>query len=222
MSSKFEVSQTDSKERLFVKFPGPKDSPYEGGTWKIMVTLPVAYPFKSPSIGFCNKIYHPNIDFESGSVCLDVINQTWSPMFDLINVFSVFLPQLLLYPNPSDPLNGEAAAALLKDAPAYRRKVKALVKIYASEDIAMDDEDSENSEQDTPMRSPSVAVPRNHLQASPANYGMGPAHEGGKGLKSKSPSPSPLDDWEGELGVAAEDEEFSDMDDEDGIMQLDL
>lgn len=29
----------------------------------------------------------------AGSVCLDVINQTWSPMFDLVNVFETFLPQ---------------------------------------------------------------------------------------------------------------------------------
>lgn len=79
-----------------------------------------------------NKIYHPNIDETSGSVCLDVINQTWSPMFDLVNVFEVFLPQLLRYPNPTDPLNGEAASLLMRDPKSYDAKVKDYVKRYAS------------------------------------------------------------------------------------------
>lgn len=60
----------------------------------------------------------------SGSVCLDVINQTWSPMFDMINIFEVFLPQLLRYPNPTDPLNGEAAALLMRDPKTYDIRVK--------------------------------------------------------------------------------------------------
>ena len=43
---------------------------------------------------------------------------------DLVNVFETFLPQLLLYPNPTDPLNGEAAALLMREPEAYNKKVK--------------------------------------------------------------------------------------------------
>ena len=44
--------------------------------------------------------------------------------FDLVNVFEVFLPQLLLYPNPSDPLNGEAAALLMRDPGQYAARIR--------------------------------------------------------------------------------------------------
>ncbi|CAO1623906.1 unnamed protein product [Parajaminaea phylloscopi] len=122
----------DSMQEFYVRFAGPSETPFAGGTWKIHVELQDQYPYKSPSIGFMNKIYHPNIDETSGSVCLDVINQTWSPMFDLVNVFEVFLPQLLRYPNPTDPLNGEAASLLMRDPKSYDAKVKEYVKRFAS------------------------------------------------------------------------------------------
>jgi ubiquitin-conjugating enzyme E2 H len=48
-------------------------------------------------------------------------------MYDMVNIFEVFLPQLLRYPNPTDPLNGEAAALLMKDPKAYDVKVKGKV-----------------------------------------------------------------------------------------------
>ena len=45
-------------------------------------------------------------------------------MYELLNIFETFLPQLLLYPNPADPLNGEAAALLMTSPDEYTAKVK--------------------------------------------------------------------------------------------------
>lgn len=52
-------------------------------------------------------------------------------MYDLTNIFEVFLPQLLTYPNPTDPLNGEAASLQMREPERYREKVKEYVKKYA-------------------------------------------------------------------------------------------
>ncbi|XVF22521.1 hypothetical protein REPUB_Repub12eG0179500 [Reevesia pubescens] len=149
MMSDYKVEMiNDGMQEFYVHFNGPNDSPYHGGVWRIKVGLPDAYPYKSPSIGFVNKIYHPNVDEMSGSVCLDVINQTWSPMFDLVNVFEVFLPQLLLYPNPSDPLNGEAAALMMRDRGAYEQRVKEYCEKYAKpEDIGAAPEENSSDEE---------------------------------------------------------------------------
>ncbi|KAJ1932157.1 ubiquitin-conjugating enzyme E2 H, partial [Kickxella alabastrina] len=100
----------------------------------------------------------------SGSVCLDVINQTWSPMFDLLNIFETFLPQLLRYPNPTDPLNGEAAALLMRDSTGYDAKVKEYVIRFASskkklekggknEDNSDDDDDDISCDDDDDISS---------------------------------------------------------------------
>ena len=89
MMSDYKVETlNDGMHEFNVEFHGPQDSPYECGVWKIRVELPDAYPYKSPSIGFVNKIFHPNVDELSGSVCLDVINQTWSPMFGEAIIFN--------------------------------------------------------------------------------------------------------------------------------------
>ncbi|XP_047958691.1 ubiquitin-conjugating enzyme E2-23 kDa-like isoform X1 [Salvia hispanica] len=137
MMSDYKVEPiNDGMQEFYVQFHGPTDSPYHGGVWKVRVELPDAYPYKSPSIGFINKIYHPNVDEVSGSVCLDVINQTWSPMYDLVNVFDLFLPQLLLYPNEADPLNEEAAALYMRDKTAYEQRVKEYCLKYAKPEDA--------------------------------------------------------------------------------------
>ncbi|KAH8870782.1 Ubiquitin-conjugating enzyme E2 H [Schistosoma japonicum] len=131
IESKYEVTILGGLNELMVKFFGPPETPYEGGIWK------------SPSIGFINKIFHPNIDEASGTVCLDVINQQWSALYDLTNIFESFLPQLLAYPNPTDPLNSDAASLFMFKPSEYVIKVKEYVQRFASEEALKAEENRE-------------------------------------------------------------------------------
>lgn len=114
-----------------VLFDGPKDTPYAGGQWHIRFTIGPTFPFGSPSVGFVEHILHPNIDWASGSICLDALNKKWSPVFTLKHIMETLLPYLLTYPNPDDPLNREAAALLRDNPEAYTLKVLDATKRYA-------------------------------------------------------------------------------------------
>ena len=52
-------------------------------------------------------------------------------MYELVNVFDSFLPQLLTYPNPADPLNPEAANLLNHSPQEYKSLVAKLVLEHA-------------------------------------------------------------------------------------------
>ena len=125
----YKVENGDYNE-IYVNLLGPKDSLYYGKKWSIVIEFSNDYPYKSPSIGFVTKIYHPNVDFNSGSICLDVLNQEWTPIYNLVTIFETLLPQLLLYPNPDDPFNIEAASLMKKNINEYNTVVQLYIDKY--------------------------------------------------------------------------------------------
>ena len=87
------------------------------------MTLPAEYPFKSPSVGFYDPIYHPNVDISGGAVCLNALNSEWTPMYKLTDIMQTLLPQLLTYPNADDPLNAQAAHFWANNRTGFDAKV---------------------------------------------------------------------------------------------------
>ncbi|GEQ70504.1 hypothetical protein JCM33374_g4182 [Metschnikowia sp. JCM 33374] len=108
---------------------GPPDSPYAGGVFFLSIHFPTDYPFKPPKINFTTKIYHPNIN-GSGSICLDILKDQWSPALTISKVL-LSICSLLTDANPDDPLVPEIAHVYKSDRQKYETTAREWTKKYA-------------------------------------------------------------------------------------------
>lgn len=69
------------------KFPGPTDSPWEGGYYDLIFEFPEDYPSSPPKAKFKDKLFHPNV-YPSGTVCLSILNdeEDWRPTLKVLDV----------------------------------------------------------------------------------------------------------------------------------------
>lgn len=125
----------DDLDTVYICIRGPKDTPYEDGYYWLRMVITKEYPFKSPSVIFLTPIFHPNIEYESGSICLDAINEQWTPVFNFERIFQIMIPHLLTYPNPDDPFHIYASEILIKDLEKYNSLAKNINDRYAKEYI---------------------------------------------------------------------------------------
>ena len=75
----------DDLFRWKVEVQGPPDSPFEGGTFTLLVIFPKTYPFQPPKVKFETRIFHPNIN-QSGDICLDTLAAQWVPSMSMAQV----------------------------------------------------------------------------------------------------------------------------------------
>jgi len=118
------LKMSDDLFRWQVELQGPPDSPFEGGTFILLINFPTTYPFKPPKVKFGTRIFHPNIN-QSGDICLDTLSSQWVPSISMAQVM-LSITLLLSNPNPSDPINMEAATLLRNDPEAYNRMVRTM------------------------------------------------------------------------------------------------
>lgn len=105
---------------------GPEDTPWDGGTFKLTLEFSEEYPNKAPVVKFKSKMFHPNI-YSDGSICLDILQNQWSPIYDVSAVLTS-IQSLLSDPNPNSPANSEAARLYSENRRDYNKKVQEVVE----------------------------------------------------------------------------------------------
>ncbi|CAD7688452.1 unnamed protein product [Nyctereutes procyonoides] len=111
---------------------GPRDSPFEGGTFKLEVFLPEEYPVAAPKVRFMTKIYHPNVG-KLGKICLDILKDKWSPALQVRTVL-LSIQALLSVPNPDDPLANDVAEQRKTNEAQAIETARARRRLYAMND----------------------------------------------------------------------------------------
>ena len=112
------------------------DTPFEDGTFKLLLTFDESYPNKPPTVKFLSRMFHPNV-YANGELCLDILQNRWSPTYDVAAILTS-IQSLLHDPNPNSPANAEAAQLYRENMKEYVRRVRATV-----EDSWLEDDEKE-------------------------------------------------------------------------------
>ena len=54
---------------------GPAGTPYEGGVYGLALICDSGYPMTPPKAHFVTRVFHPNVNYTSGEICLDILKK---------------------------------------------------------------------------------------------------------------------------------------------------
>lgn len=79
----------DDLTQLTILLTGPQGTPYSHGLWILSLKLPDDYPRSPPKAFFKTRIWHPNVEENTGSVCVDTLKKDWEAKLTLRDVLIV-------------------------------------------------------------------------------------------------------------------------------------
>ncbi|KAJ3288112.1 Ubiquitin-conjugating enzyme E2 11 [Borealophlyctis nickersoniae] len=113
----------DNLLRWAATVKGVPSTAYEDLMFKLTLVFPQNYPYSPPEVKFeGQRCYHPNVSLDDGAICLDILKDKWSAVYNVASIL-LSVQSLLGEPNPNSPLNVPAADLWNSDKEAYRMAV---------------------------------------------------------------------------------------------------
>lgn len=112
----------------------PNTDKTTGGSWTLTISIPPTYPNTSPIIHFRTPICHPNVSFQTGEICLDLLKTSWTPAYGIVSTLEAVQQLLSAGGEPDSPLNLEIAK-LLRDGDLVGAEglIRFYTRMYAME-----------------------------------------------------------------------------------------
>jgi len=119
---------------------GPKDTPYTGGIFQLIMQFPSDYPMSPPSLRFTSEFWHPNVYYPDGKVCISILHppvademsgelpeERWLPT-QTVSTVLLSVISMLGDPNYSSPANVDASVECRRNFDAYKKRIAKLVE----------------------------------------------------------------------------------------------
>ncbi|KAI7277273.1 hypothetical protein KC345_g6703 [Hortaea werneckii] len=125
-----QAPSSDDLTVLDLLLAGPTHTPFTTGVFKLHLSIPLNYPSQPPTAFFRTPIFHPNVDPQTGGVCVETLKRDWDVKLTLRDIL-VVIGCLLIQPNPDSALNAEAGSLIQDDFQAFARRAEMMTGIHA-------------------------------------------------------------------------------------------
>ena len=126
-----QISQLPCKDQKWeVVYHGAEQTPYENGTFQLVIQFGIDYPIRQPRVSFKTRIYHPNVNTK-GIIFCGITAHDWLNSIDCTKELIDAIVELLKTPDSECFVSAELVALYHFDKNTFDENARKETKQFA-------------------------------------------------------------------------------------------